>query len=318
MADKYFTYGSANVDQLLTTTLSTWADKNMNDQIFYQMPFLKKMYAKAKKKDGGASILVPVMYGKNATAGSYSGYDLLDTTPVDGFTTTQAKWKNNAVSITISGEQLRQNSGEAKILSLLDEKTNQAVESLRDEVTAQLFSTSVGSDDIESMYTMFDATSSIQDVNSTSYSWWQCTATTGGSFATQGLNDMRTTANTIDTYTPSSALDTIVTSTTVYNYYEASRIPSLRYASTGSAEGSFGSLLFRGAEMMTDANATSDAIYMFSSDDLYLVINSNGDYMTTPFVKPSNQDAKVAQVILMAQLVTRARRKLGVITSISA
>jgi hypothetical protein len=69
---------------------------------------------------------------------------------------------------------------------------------------------------------------------------------------------------------------------------------------------------------MYDANCTSGALYMFPSKNLYLVLNSNADYKKTEFVKPSDQDALVAQIIVMGQLVTNNRRKLGKLTGITA
>lgn len=318
MADKLLTYGIDNIDQLLSTTLSTWCSENLEDQIFNVMPLYKKIYGKAKTKDGGASLLIPVMYAKNDTAQSYAGYDVLDTTPQDGFTLTQAKWKNLAVSVSIAGEQLRQNAGREKVISLLDSKTMQSMESLRDLVSTQLFAASPGSKDLTSIPKMIDATSNVQDINSTNNSWWQATVTTGGSFATQGLDDMRTTHNTVEEYNPQSQLDTIVTTKAVKNYYEAALTPNIRYTPAGSGTPTFGSLMFRGCEVFSDPNATSGVIYMFSTDDMYLYINSNGDFKTTEFVKPANQDAKTAQIIFMAELVTRARRKLAKINTVSA
>lgn len=319
MSDKLFTYGPDNIDQLLSTTLSKWAaGGNLEDQVFSATPLWKKLYAKAKKADGGASILQPVMYGKNTTAQSYDDYDILDTTPQDGFTLTQAKWKNQSVSISIAGPQIRKNSGAEAVLDLLQQKTDQAVMSLKDLMSQLLFGTTNGSTDITSLYTMINATSTIQDVNSTTNSWWQATVTTGGSFTTQGINDMRTTDDTIGEYNPQSVVDVVATTKAVKNYYEASLVPNLRYSPATEVDPTFKSLKFRNADVFNDPNCNSGTIYMFSTDDLQMWINSNADMKTSEFVKPSDQDAKVAQIFLMCELVTRARRKLAKITSITA
>lgn len=319
MADKTFTYGPDNVDQLLTSTLSKWLEGgNLEDQIFSKKPLLKKMFAKAKMLDGGASILQNVMYGANGTAQSYSGYDILDVTPQDGFTTTQALWKNIAVSIAIAQDQIDKNTGEAAIINLLQSKTDQAVESLRDELSTQLFAAAIGSKDITSLPVIMDATSTIQDVNSTSNSWWQATVATSGSFATRGLDDMRTNSDTVDEYNPDSVLDTYVTTKAVKNYYEASLTPNVRYTPAGTGNPTFSSLMFRDAEVFSDPKCTSGTMFAFSTEDLFFVINSNANMKKSEFVKPSNQMAKVAQVILMLELVTRARRKLLKIGSITA
>jgi len=276
------------------------------------------MYQKAKRLDGGASILVPLMIDENTTATWYSGYDTLDTTPMEGFTNSQAKWKNMAVSISISGEEGRQNSGRDKMINMLEAKQTQATLSAKKQLTAGLFASSTLSKYVEALPVMIDATSSIQDINSTTYSYWQADADTGGSFAAQGLSDMRTLWINIAMRSPGTTPDIICTTSDVYNYYEGSLQPQVRYSSMGTAEGSFEKLRFKSADVFYESQCTSGVMYMFPSQNLFLVLNSNADYKKTEFVKPYNQDARVAQIIIMCQLVTNARRKLGKISSITA
>lgn len=318
MADKTFTYGPDNTDQLLATTLSAWASENLEDEVFKVRPLYKKLHDKARTQDGGVSILLPVMYAKNGTAQSYDEYDILDITPQDGFTNTQALWKNLAVSISIAGVQMNKNSGVSQVINLLDAKTKQAVESLVDLFSEQLFASSPGSKDVTSLPKIFSTSTTIQDVSGSSNSWWQATVVSGGSFATQGLDDMRTSINTVDEFNPASTLDTVVTTTTIKNYYEASMTPNMRFTSAGVGDPTFSGLQFRATEIFSDPNAPSGEMYMFSTEDLFLFINSNANMKTTEFVKPATQIAKVAQIIITAELMTRARRKLVKITGISA
>lgn len=315
---KLFTYGPDNVDELLSTTTSFWMQNKLEDQVFNATPFLAKMNKNKMTADGGASILVPLLSGENSTATWYSGYDIIDTTPQSGMTTAQAQWKNLATSISISGEEERQNSGKEKMISLLEGKTMQAELTLEKQLTSALFASSTLSKRITTLVEMIDATSTVQDINSTANSFWQADANNGGSFAAQGLSDMRTLWTDISTRTPNTLVDTIVTTTTVYNSYEKSLQPQVRYSSMGSAEGSFESLRFKSADVFYDSQATNGVMYMFPSANLKLVVNSNANMKKTMFVKPSNQDARIAQIIVMLQLVTNARRKLGKITSITA
>lgn len=234
-------------------------------------------------------------------------------------TTAQAKWKNIAASIAISGEEERQNSGKSRLINLLDAKTQQAKLSLKREVTSALFAATTATKKIQSLNVMLDATSSVQDINSTTYSWWQANTDSVGSFATNGLSKMRTAWTTITKVEPNTAPDTIVTTDTVYNYYEGSLTPNMRYAVTDkSGNASFENLMFKTSKVFFDANATSGCMYMFPSQHFYMVINSNANIAMTPFVKPANQDAKVAQVILMTEFVTNARRKGYKLTGITA
>lgn len=315
---KYFSYGPDNVDELLSTTSSYWMANKLEDQVFSKTPFLNAMYKKKHTADGGASILVPLMIDENSTATWFEGFDILDTTPQSGATNTQAKWKNIATSISIAGDEERQNSGKEKLISLLEFKTKQAELSLQKQLTGALFASSTLSKRLTSLVDMVDATSTIQEVNSTSNSWWQSTVTTSGSFASRGLSDMRTTWTTISEYNPVTLPDIICTTSAVYNYYEGSLFPQVRYTSLGAAESSFESLKFKTADIFYEAQCNSGVMYMLPSENVKLVVNSNADFKKTAFVKPSNQDARVAQIIVMLQLVTDARRKLSKLTSITA
>lgn len=52
------------------------------DNIFQGTPFLNAMSTMGgvRTEDGGLELVVPLRLSKNTTAGSFSGYDILDTT----------------------------------------------------------------------------------------------------------------------------------------------------------------------------------------------------------------------------------------------
>lgn len=318
MADKLFTHGVATVGELMASTTALYLEKTPIDQIFNKRPFLNKMLSKAQTKDGGSSILTSVMYESNSTAQNYDRYDILDVTPQDGLTDTQAQWKQASVSVTIDGKYAALNSGSSKVFDLLDTKRKQAMEALEEKLNGNLFAAVVGSKAVESLATMILASGTIQDINSSTSSWWQSTVTSGGSFATQGLSDLRTTYSTVDQMAGSTSPDILVTTDTIFNYYEGALTPNTRYTDGQTPTGSFAGLKFKNATMFYDKAATSGVIYMFSSDDLYLVIQSGSSFRVTEFVKPANQDAKTGQILFMGQLVTKARRRLAKITGITA
>jgi hypothetical protein len=63
----------------------------------------------------------------------------------------------------------------------------------------------------------------------------------------------------------------------------------------------------------TDTHAT---IYFINSQAMSFVTDTETDFITTDFVRPENQDAKVAQVMWMGAVTASNRRKLGVLSSI--
>lgn len=317
MADTTFTHGPANVTTLLTTTLEN-RRKDLQDAIFNDLATIKFLKEKGQVTiDGGATIVTPLMYAKNTTAQFYNGYDQLNTQPQEGFTTAQYKWKESAVSISVSNrEENVQNQGEAAVLNLVNQKINQAEMSIKDLINTALYASSPASTEINSLATLIDATSEIGDINSTTYSWWQSLVTTSGSFAAQGRSDMLTTYNTL--VVRGAAPNFIVTTPTVHSYYEGSLLPQLRFQGNDSADASFGKLKFKQIPIFFDTACTAGAMYFLNSDHIQLYVSSGNNLKQTEWVKPANQTAKVAQIILALQLATNNRRRLGKMVSITA
>ena len=317
MADTLFTYGPANVTTLLTTTVENRRGE-IQDNIFNDLVTTK--YLKDKKKvtvDGGASIVAALMYTANNTAAFYNGWDIIQTTPQEGFTAGQYKWKEAAVSISVSNrEETIQNTGKSSVYSIVKAKMDQAEMSLTKVINDGFFNANPTATQINSLVTLIDATSTIGDVNSTTSSWWQSTSTTSGSFAAQGRSDMLTTWNTL--VTKGAKPDFILTTPTVHAFYEGSLIPQLRFTQTDEANGSFGSLMFKTAPVVFDTAATSGVMYFLDSRHVELLVNANNDFKMTNWKEATDQTGKVAQLIVALELTTNNRRRLGKMTAIVA
>jgi hypothetical protein len=61
---------------------------------------------------------------------------------------------------------------------------------------------------------------------------------------------------------------------------------------------------------------THGNVYFINSEAMSFVTDTATDFITTDFVRPENQDAKVAQVMWMGAVTCSNRRKLGVLSSI--
>jgi len=320
MADKIFTHGPDNVDTLITTTHENRRGE-IHDAIFKDLVLLNWLNQKAKVNvRGGRTIVTHLMTGKNNTVTAYSGFDLIPTTPQQGFTTSQAQWKQYGDSIVVSGREARvQNAGSSQVFDVVRTKLNQADRSIKDDVNRDLFNTSQNSKEIRGLPTLIDATSTIQDINSTSNAFWQADVNTGGSFAEQGLSDFRTLYNDLSKITPSNPVDLILTTSDVHESYEGTQQPQARHTSMDSANGSFNNLMFRTAPVVFDNEANSGVAYFLNSEALELVIDSATDFIVTPFEPATikGQDAKVALELVALELVTPNRRMLGKVTSIT-
>ena len=87
------TYGPPSatgaVDALLATTRSILLKSKdyFNDAIFSHIPLLDFLNKSGKiKRQGGASILVPIVFGKNGSFKAYNKDDVIDVTGTEGLT----------------------------------------------------------------------------------------------------------------------------------------------------------------------------------------------------------------------------------------
>jgi hypothetical protein len=318
--ESLFTWGPANVSTLITTTQENRDIKELQDAVFSRLTLFDHLSKKNKvRRGGGTSIIVPIRSTKNATAASYSNYQTIDTTPQDNETAGQYLYKQYAASISLSGKEERvQNKGKYEVLDIVKTKISDAEMALKDKLNTDMFAASPASQDVGSLVTSIDATSSIGQINSTSYSFWQSNVVTSGSFSAQGLADMRAQWSTLEQRMPISAPDLLLTTTTIRDYYEASLTPQQRYATTDTGNGSFEKLKFKSAIVDVDAQCTSGVMYFLNSDVMELVVDPDTDFKLTEWVKPANQDARVAQYLVALELVIKNRRKLGKNISITA
>lgn len=319
MADTLFTRGPANVTTLLATTMENRRGA-IADAVFSELVLFDFLRSNGQiKVDGGTSIVTPLMTGKNAGAKFYDGYDLLDNTPAEGFTDAQFKWKQAASPVTVNGREEAQNAGSSRIHNLVEAKQRQTEMSLKDAINIKLFGASNTSKEITSLVTLIDATSTIGDINSTSNSFWQANVTTSGSFAAQGLSDMRAMYYTLEKRNPVGGPKKIITTSTVYGFYEGSLVAQQRYAAdnrTGNA--SFGKLMFKDAEIDHDPQCTSGAMYFLHPEAIQLYVHENRDFVLSDWREGVQQDAKTAYLFVMLELATTNRRKLGKMLSITA
>lgn len=323
-SDKLFTYGPANVDSLLTTTKSIImeAKEFLNDAIFSRTTLLSWLNEKGRVNfsQGGASILAPLLYGKNSTFKAYSKDDLLDTTGQEGITTAQFPWRNYGGTIVIFGDEMRQNMGNGKIKDLLKAKIMQAMMSGRDALSIDLFASSQAAKKVSALPILVDATSTVGDINSGTNSWWQAIVSASGSFPARGQADMRDVRDQILNAGQKGgpSVDFIVTTRLIYELYEAALVQGQRYESRQVGDASFERLKWSTALMDHDPNVATGEMYLLASEALEFYVHSEANWDVGDFKEPVNQDTRVAKVIWMGNLCTSNRRRLAKLTGITA
>jgi hypothetical protein len=337
-----------NYDSILSTTFFA-VRRELYDTIFKDNVVWNVMHSKGRKRlqNGGERIQIPLQYATNTTVGSYSGYELLDTTPQDNVTSAFYTWKQLSGSVSINRLEERQNSGESQILNLLRQKVTELSMSMQDEASRQLlvpngsasgqtFTVGNSGKDLLGLPIIIaddPTTGTVGNLNRATYSWWRNQQTDSTASTFKGYKkELRTMWNDCSKGTGSGP-DIALGDQTAYETYEAALDDNTRYTNTVMADMGFDNLRLKGSLFYWDERVPDWAGQKYPAVDggvplkssvaflntkyLELVVDSQTDFITTPFVRPENQDARTAQVLFMGELCCSNMRKQGVLADIS-
>lgn len=336
------------IDALLTTTLQHYDEKGkIQDAVFLANPVFRKLFqgGKVKTVNGGAQIVVNLMYGSNTTVGSRGKYEEVDISPQDGMTQAFADWSLYQQAISIDDHEIDQNMGEGKLKDLMDAKYEQLTMTWGERLSADLF-------DIENMVTATgksgnggkniipiplvvdiapSSSSILHAIDGGTYAWWRNQTAAGNGFTTDdlykaGMANMYN--NCFKQGSIGGEVDLIVANQTAYEVYEASLEPFKMYTSSGSASAGFKNLTYKNAEITWDpyvcdaystynynhaSNPATGTMYFLNTKFLAVNVMKGKNFKSTPFVRPTNQAARTALNLWTGQLVCSNRRKHGVI-----
>ena len=314
-------------------------------------------FGAVERQDGGERIQVPLMYGTNSTVKSYQNYETIDTTPQDGMTSAFYDWREIAGTISISRREERQNSGESRMLNLLRQKVQQAEMSMRETLNQQLLQGTVSgatfvpgnsAKDLNPLgyfLRKLNATNpttggNVGNISSSAESWWRHNTAVADSGSTDTGNAF---ALNVSTYAGLKVAmrrmynfcgrgsggfpNLLVGDQVTYETYENALDVNVRFQNTRLGEMGFDSLKVRGAEFIWDevvpdidngtVAITAGTVFFLNTNFYKLIIDSETDIITTPFIEPENQTAKTAKVLFMGNAAVTNLRKLGVLYATS-
>jgi len=308
-----------NYDALLSTTLANYRDK-LTDNVFTARPLTYWLSSRdrIRTETGGTKLVEQLIYGKNTTVGSYAGYDTISLAPQEGVTAAEYDWKQYAASIVISGIEEAKNNGEHAIINLLESKIMQAEESLREGFNVMFFGDGTGNSgkNWNGLGNIVEANVALGGIDpsiSGNEYWKSYEDNTAGALT---LAQMATAYNT--TSVGNDHPDVILTTQGLYEKYESLLQLQLRYTDTKTADAGFQNLLFKGAPIMYDVHAPAGTMFFLNSKYLKLVGHTDKWFTQTEFVRPENQDARMALIMCYGNLVCSNRAKQGKLTGKTA
>lgn len=277
----------------------------------------------------GESIRVNVKLGKNESAAWLtSGYDQISMDTSDTARGSRANHKLLAGSVVISGSELRQNSGDAQIASLLMHKQDDSVSAAVDKFAEDILSTSTVANGITSLDSIIGANDSVQGLSGATFANWNSRGVSAkgtaagsvsfasGSFASQGISDMRKAW--IGATEGSIHPNAILTTDLVYTYYEGSLTPNVRFEDVRMGDLGFQALQFKMAPIFHDPYVASGYMYFINTDCVKVKHLPGALFNLSTMERGLNQDAFVAHVLFEGNLVTDGRKFLNKLTGITA
>lgn len=316
-----------------------------------------RMVGAIDRQNGGERIQIPLMYGVNDTIKTHGNYSVIDVKPQEGLTSAFYEWAEVAGSISISRLEERKNAGEGKLIGLLKSKIKQAEMQMTEKLNGDLVlgtisgSTFVPDTADDGAYGLLPlgyflrqenatdpTTHSVGNISSSSYDWWRHNTASLGAGAdgdTFNLNvstykglvvALRRMYNWCSRGT-GGAPDLVVADQVTFETYENALDEKVRYMNTKMADMGFDNIKIRGATILWDekvpnvhdgsATMTTGTDWFLNTKFYNLIIDSETDIITTPFIEPENQTAKTAKILFMGNATCSNLRKQGCCFEIS-
>lgn len=328
MAD--FVTDSREIKDLLASTVERTMDSGVvQDAIYDAHPLLKRLRQGGQLKvvDGGERLRIAVEYAKNTAGGPYNDLDALDITRQQTVTSAFYNWKQYAYSVVISGREMRVNKGsKSKLFSLLEQRMNSAARSLADDIATALYTdgTGEGGLDITGLAAAIETTpgtTAYASIPTGNTAWRNQVATSVGAAAVNLVPKMNIVWNKSSQGSEGtdSQPNLTITTRSIYETYEATMQPQVRYEDGDSANSGFKVLTFKGMPFIWSDFCTSGTVFHLNLNHLFIYVHSDANFSksTEGLQKPINQDSLVTQIFFQGNMLCNNRRKQGKLTGVT-
>lgn len=279
-----------------------------------------------RTEDGGLSINCAIEYSENSTVLRYSGYDRLNIQAVDVITNAEFPWRQMAGTLSASGEEIRANQGERRIINLVKSKIKNLQRSMANTLSTDFYSAGSLSNQMGGLQALIaDAgTGTVGGIDSSTFTWWQNVVQSAAA-PLQGGSAITPSATTIESLmlplwlrlTRGSDMPKfIIADETYFTYYEQSQTSLKRYAPDDEGAGGMVALRYKNVPVFHDSSASgipSAHMYFVNTDFMEYVVHQDADLELMPELRSVNQDAVLIPCINQANLVVSNRKLQGVL-----
>lgn len=312
--------------ELVTTTLRKHR-KEIGDNISNNNALLKTLTSKGmtRTEDGGTTIVCPLDYAANNTYQRFSGFDVLNVGASDVLTAAEYQWRQIAMNVVASGEELRKNNGETRLINLVKARIKNMIRTFKNNFSSDAYSAGLLSNQINGLQALVSdaGTGTVGGIDSSAWAFWASTVQSaaaplqGGAGITPGSTTIESLMLPLwmELTRGDDQTDLIVASNDYFTFYEQSQTSIKRYTDSSTADGGFVKMKYKGADVIFDGGSGIPAAHMYflNTDYLELVVHKDANMTVMDELKPYNQDAAVIPLLWMGNMTCSNRALQGVI-----
>ncbi len=312
--------------ELVTTTYRKHR-KDLKDNVSKNNALLRRIYKKGnyRMEDGGLTIVQGLDYAQNQTYQRYSGYDVLNIGASDVLTAAEYQWRQVAVNVTASGQELRTNSGDSRIINLSKSRLKNAMRTFKNNFSADLYSDGTLPNQINGLQALVSDTGlgTVGGIDASTWSFWRNQVQSaaapigGGGAVTVGPTTIEKLM--LDLWLSlvrgDDQPDLIVADNNYFSFYEQSQVSLKRYTENKEADGGFATLKYKGADVIFDGGSgiPANRMYFLNTEYIDLVVHPDADMEVMEEMRPYNQDAEVIPMLWMGNMTIGNRRLQGIL-----
>ena len=317
----------ANWSDILTTTFAKVTPQFI-DQIFKARPlaYFLSQAGQVIQIDGGARIQEALIAKDNsANTATYSGVEAINNTPQEEVTSAIYEWKQLASTVSISGIEEAQNSGEAAFLDLLNTKIEIARESVVQKMNSMFYAAGgltggASPKDFHGLQLLVkDQSALVGGIDPNDDPWWKSKvhdASDNAAFAHTNTPIIDRTKMTNVFNDASVGGDTpqfIITTQELHEKYEGLLQENVRYGQADLGDAGFQALEFKGRPIVFDDDCPSGEMYFINPKYLRLKVHRDRFFKAGPFIQPVDKDTRTMKMLTYGNLTINSRRHQGCI-----
>lgn len=330
-------FANSQVSDLLATTIAARSRK-LADNLTHNNALLWALNKRGNVKtvSGGTHIMEEIMYddGGDGSAGSYSGYDVIDITPDSPISAAEYDFKQYAASITISGLEIIQNAGKEQMIDLLEGRVSVAESRIRNRIAADIYGDGTGNGGknitgLAAAISSSPTSGTYGGIDRATWNFWRnqvvsCTSDVGAAMSAStilaGMNKLA-----LATARGNDRVDLIVADNDAFEYYQSALQAIQRITSDtgqGLAGAGFTTLKYFGAGASADVvfdggiggNMPSKTMYFLNTNYLRLRPHARRNFVALGGDRQSvNQDAVVRIIGWAGNLTSSGNQFQGIL-----